>query len=717
MKIEHLYHQITDSIEGFNKRQSQLEMVVFIDQVLSSIKIKTEEEQTVEEAAKATGHNIALVEAPTGTGKSFAYLLACIINAKKHHKKLLISTATKVLQSQLFMTDLPKFIKASGLDINYGLAKGRSNYLCPYQLEISQLEAMGSLLDASDNTSQKLKKLHKAFETGKWKGELDLAPIMVDNALKSRITIDRHQCLGSSCQFNQKDSVVCPYYKNREILRSCDVVITNHSLLVADLSNGAGSVLPFTPEQYFLCVDEAHNLASYALNGFTGELELKSAIHALDELAKMVVSPSNNSYLLDKHDLCDTVCENARSLADDLDKLLKIFKANLNHFKDNVFILNDYINEVVSNEIMDLFLNCHVIAQNLLTDTAKVITYLKDKAKEGNDFSAESNIIRLGIYISVLELIASTSEGIINKDDSRYNANAKWVSYQIRQDRSEMFIVNSAPTYMGNLLLNKLWSRVYGASLVSATLAIGESFEYFKFQLGMNILPEIQTKKLETSFDYTKQAQLVIPQFKYTPDYATRNEFTEELTGYLRYMLNYKLAFGTLVLFFNKAQLLEIYAKLPPMIQDKILLQTDFASNQKLIEEHKKWIDKGEKSIIFGLNSFAEGVDLPSKYCMHVIITKLPFETHKTPAGLVKNYWIEAEKGNYFMEVSLPETTIKLVQAIGRLIRSEHDYGQITICDNRIVLKQYGKMLLSALPKFNMAYNPMFIPENFAKVK
>jgi ATP-dependent DNA helicase DinG len=171
------------------------------------------------------------------------------------------------------------------------------------------------------------------------------------------------------------------------------------------------------------------------------------------------------------------------------------------------------------------------------------------------------------------------------------------------------------------------------------------------------------------------------------------------------------------VIFYNKTHLLDVYQKLSSTIQSKILLQTDFINNQKLIKQHKHLIDSGKSSVIFGLNSFAEGVDLPKLYCMHVIITKLPFETFKNPAKIVQEYWHSYEKSNYFIDVSLPETCIKLIQASGRLIRSEKDYGQITICDSRLIHKNYGIYLLNSLPEFNRKYDPNFINNRFLLIK
>jgi ATP-dependent DNA helicase DinG len=252
--------------------------------------------------------------------------------------------------------------------------------------------------------------------------------------------------------------------------------------------------------------------------------------------------------------------------------------------------------------------------------------------------------------------------------------------------------------------------------ITSATLAIGTNFKYNLHKLGLSLYEKVATYKLETSFIYQKQSQIVVPKFKYAPDFASRNDFDVELTEYLNKTIDYAESYGTLVLFFNRKQLLEVYEKLNKPIQKRILLQTDFMSNQRLINQHKQNIDKGIPSIIFGLNSFAEGVDLPSVYCMHVIITKLPFDTHKDPQNMVQEYWVNFEKSNYFMDVALPETSIRLIQATGRLIRDEGDYGQVTICDNRIIFKNYGTSLLNALPLFNRKYNSQFLGESFTKL-
>ena len=706
MTIAQTYTRLTANQADFQPRPSQLAMVKLIDHCFDNVNPELKD-----------GHNICLIEAPTGTGKSLAYIVAGVTNAKKNGKKFVISTATKTLQGQLFNKDLPQFIQDGGEVFSYGLAKGRSNYLCPYQLELSLSGSGGDMLAVADKTQEKLQQIATEYASKHWDGDLDNAPLFIESKLKPLITIDKHQCIGYQCPYNQKDNSSCPFYKNRELLKSCEVIVTNHSLLLADLDHGGGIVLPVKPADYYLCIDEAHNFPSYAINGFMGQFELKQSLSLVNNAAKLIVNPHNNSYICNDISLCDDLVTKLQDLGDALEKLYQILRLNQNLFSEDqgklVLILNDYLNPAITQDLKDLFMVLAFSSVQVVDSFLKVQEQLKDKLKNSHDYVAEANLVKLGFYLATLEGIAATANYLINQDNSRFNANARWVESRIS---GEDFNIIAGVTNVGKVLAAKLCSQIYAVCLTSATLAIGPRFDYVKFQLGLNFLPAVQESKLETTFNYPEHSQLVIPQFMNAPEYSKRTEFQRELSLYLSQILNYTQAYGTLVLFFNRQQLLETFKQLPLKLQNKILLQTEFSSNQKLIAEHKDTVDKQQPSIIFGLNSFAEGVDLPAKYCMHVLITKLPFETHKDPQNMVREYWVKAENGNYFMDVSLPETCIKLIQAVGRLIRSEKDYGQVTICDNRIVLKQYGSILLDSLPDFNRDYNPEFINQVYLKL-
>ncbi|MEN9391657.1 MAG: hypothetical protein RL017_955, partial [Pseudomonadota bacterium] len=383
---------------------------------------------------------------------------------------------------------------------------------------------------------------------------------------------------------------------------------------------------------------------------------------------------------------------------------------------DNILILNEYLNPTIGTEFQDRFLNLLLVASELQQKFEIIISELKEELKSNQDALIESNLNKIGFYASIITEMVQTSNYLVSQDESRYKANAKWVNLISYKDKHE-YVINASLTHVGNILLSKLWNNVAAAVLTSATLAIGDDFNYYLRLLGLNSLNKVHTLKLATNFNYQNQAQIVVPRLKSAPDFNGRNDFVNELAEYLLTTLDYNEGYGTLVLFFNKAQLQQVYSLLPKRIQQYVLAQPDFVSNQRLINHHKRNIDNAKPSIIFGLNSFAEGVDLPNIYCIHVIITKLPFETHKTPHNMVQEYWIKYEKGNYFLEISLPETCIRLIQASGRLIRSELDYGQITICDNRIINKHYGRFLLDALMPFNRKYDSQFILNSYNKCK
>lgn len=692
-----LYQNLINSNSGFIARQNQWQMIVQIAYTTNQAQIK---EMNAVLNLSNSEQNITVIEAATGIGKSMAYLVglvssykACQAQDSKSNKKIVISTATKVLQSQLFNKDVPSFIRSSKIPLKVGLAKGRSSYLCPYKLKMShnqnELFAGGS----ADSLDQKLDKINTLFYDKCWSGDLDELPSSTSQNIRSHITIETHECLHGSCEFNKKGSVVCPYYKNKEHLRQCDVIITNHSLLLTHLQAGdEGNILPITWEQTLLCVDEAHNFNNYAVNSCTSKFNIQQSINLLSIMSAIVYDKKRESFIYSDIPLCKEVAEHTDDLILAMQNLIEIITKNLQSFKQNSLLINDYISN--SNNILpqhlNLFIQIHGKAHIIWEPLQKIQNKLKENAE------SEARGMQLGFYSNALKRIIDTMSYIINQDDSSFNANARWIS----TDTNEEFTVTAGVTHVGNILLKNLWNKVYSACLVSASLTVQDSFNYTLNQLGLINLPNVTTLKLNSHFNYQEQARLLLAEFVNAPDYQSLLAFNNELTTFLSKTLDYKASFGTLVMFFNKKQMLDIYKNIPYALKNKILLQTDYLSLQRMIDDHKKQIDKGIPSIIFGMNSLAEGVDLVAKYCMHVIITKMPFDTPNDPYNIVREYWIKKQEGNFFMEVSIPEAGLKLIQAAGRLIRTENDHGQITICDNRLTTKFYGKILLAQLAHF-----------------
>jgi ATP-dependent DNA helicase DinG len=228
--------------------------------------------------------------------------------------------------------------------------------------------------------------------------------------------------------------------------------------------------------------------------------------------------------------------------------------------------------------------------------------------------------------------------------------------------------------------------------MTSATLTALGSFEHLMQQTG---LPEdTKLARVESPFDASR-GRFVVPDMRSNP--SNPSEHTDELIERLPSLLEERL--GTLVLFSSRRQLQEVHEALESKFGGSLLIQ-GVMSKAEIIAEHRKRIDNNLPSVIFGLASFAEGVDLPGEYCEHVIIAKLPFAAPDNPIDAAHAELLEAEGRNSFMELTVPSASLRLLQACGRLLRTETDEGTITLLDTRIASKRYGRAILETLPRF-----------------
>jgi len=252
--------------------------------------------------------------------------------------------------------------------------------------------------------------------------------------------------------------------------------------------------------------------------------------------------------------------------------------------------------------------------------------------------------------------------------------------------------VCSSPILASKTLEYSLWEKCCGAVVTSATLTALGNFQRFQMRAGTPNNANYQV--VPSPFNFA-QATLEIPAF--AVDASNADVHTISLIDHLPKLLNKKE--GTLVLFSSRRQMQEVYDEMPDSIRDLILIQGD-NSKQEMLTQHKRKIDDGEGSILFGLASFAEGVDLPGDYCRHVVIAKLPFAVPDDPIESALSEWVESRGGNPFMDITVPDASLKLVQACGRLLRTETDTGKISLLDRRILTKRYGKAILNSLPPF-----------------
>ena len=272
---------------------------------------------------------------------------------------------------------------------------------------------------------------------------------------------------------------------------------------------------------------------------------------------------------------------------------------------------------------------------------------------------------------------------------------ARWVTRGLEERREEIELT-SVPLMPGEILNDTLWSSCHGALATSATLRALGTFDRFRERTG---LPgSARQSHIASPFDFGRVATFSVPRMSAEPPES--KDHTEEIAALLPDLL--RLEPSALVLFNSWWQFNAVAESLPEELRSNCRMQGE-ASKQRLIRDHTRAIDQGQPSYVFGLASFAEGVDLPGDYCRHVIMARIPFAVPDDPVDQALAEWLPTQGRNPFMEMSLPDASLRLVQACGRLIRNETDQGRITLLDRRILTRRYGESLLGALPPYRLA--------------
>lgn len=693
------YQNIALSLPNFRPRKAQREMIAAIANAFSRSLPQAEGE----EAPKRNGESILVVEGPTGVGKSLAYLLAGGIMAQTRQKKLVVSSATVALQEQLVGRDLPFVVEHSGLSLSFALAKGRGRYLCPYKLyQLTQLNAQDSLQGLEqpsllwDRKPKKeeiavLRNMADQFASRQFNGDRDTWPEQIDDQLWQKVTNDRHGCLKAACP-NRSE---CPFFLARDTLENVDVVVANHDLLLADIGMGGGVILP-APINSFYCIDEAHHLPQKALQQFAAEHSLNQAMWFLDRVGNVVDKVAG---VLDKSELAVAATEAASGLQESLQEwLIQLAEEPDLRVEEGK---NDsswiWANGQIPAHLAVLVNNTAVCARMLLKHINSLNEALSVARRDKNQDGSLLDLLSgdLGLLLSRSEQLVSVWDLLATEVVEGEAPLAKWIKRLIGDKVDYSF--HASPISSAAKLAYGLWHRAAGAVLTSATLRSLGNFDLLLQQTGLKGMTDTTMLALDSPFHFAEQGELYIPALTASPREPAAH--TAEIVQWLPKLINAHEEIGTLVLFSSRKQMQEVALKLPDTYLPLLLVQGELPK-QVLLQRHHDAIDAGKPSIIFGLDSFAEGLDLPGELCVQVIIAKLPFAMPDNPIEKTRNHWIEARGGNPFMEITVPEASIKLVQAVGRLIRTESDYGRITILDNRILTARYGKQLLACLPPF-----------------
>lgn len=640
-----------------------------------------------------------VIEAPTATGKSFAYLLGALlanqerIAQNKEKLAIVVSTATVALQEQLIDKDLPfihKLMQAHKIDFSYQLAKGRSRYLCVRKLHHlnttdEELQQEAERLDAS---------LHKD-----WDGDFDLLEKPVSKALMSEIYNTSSACSFGRCEAYHE----CPFFNARQGLRKVDVIVVNHSLLLSHLSLGDGAILPNFEDSLYI-IDECHHLPDRALkslSGFASLLGSHTWINDVDKLLNDLPGQLTDRVMRENW---KEVRKNLIEQLTQMQQLIDPMYAQAQKEETTWRIKN------LTDEMLTLAAAIKNSAEYYLNQCEKLKTKLEDFVEKSDIHSAEGlekQFTQIGFLLERAKNLYNVWSLMINP--ATMPPIAKWViphEKKLKQEEIQTdmlathfqdYDIHASPIEAASLLKQVFWQHVhYGVVLCSATVRSLGKFD--RFLNATALKSEAKTLLLPSPLNYEK-SKLIIANMQSEPTQQERH--IEETAKLLNEVYLKDLHEGALVLFTSIHAMEKVYMRLNKELKKITLIQGD-RSKQAMIAIHKKRVDAFKPSVIFGVDSFSEGVDLPGAYLSRLIIHKLPFSVPTNPIDKTRAEWLESINRKPFMDISLPQASLKLTQMVGRLVRTESDVGEVIILDKRLKTKFYGRALLENLPRFSL---------------
>jgi ATP-dependent DNA helicase DinG len=631
MTILDKYFEILRQFNSYEPRKAQELMV---SRVAQSIALK----QTL------------VVEAGTGSGKSFGYLIPALfqdrLDAEGKKKPVAISTATIALQEQLLQKDIPFLAKAAGLDhLNVKLVKGRGNYLCIQKL--TELERQ-----VKSNSSEFLHINYLKSELqGGWNGDIADLELSIPPELWKEIRSDSEDCLGRRCRFYDQN----PYRQAREDLDQADVLIVNHALYLQDLS-AAQSLLP--PHDVVI-FDEAHQIKHYALGAFTVRIGKFATQKLLQKIHRRLQPLPENFH----HQI-------AESESAIFEWLFRAENSVFRLYPDDLFLY------IVRKHIFVL----QELEQWLVGMDVKQLTLIRPDLFESELDMDKARVQREKLIKQLQGLIARWEFFLEEDPFSKQRVN--WV--EVDKDRL-YYELKSTPLNISEMMGTQLWQEKTGI-LTSATLAVNNNLKFIRKDLGIE---ESEDMVLPSPFKYEDQCVLYLPSHLPDPNSDLFNiAITEEIADILQ--LSQGRAF---VLFTSNQAMRRVSDALIPRLPFPCKVQGEMPRN-RLID----WFKETPNSVIFATSTFWEGIDVPGESLSCVIMDKIPFSPPGDPVNQAVVDYIKARGDDWFGQYVLPQAVIKLKQGFGRLIRTSSDKGLVAILDPRIRQKGYGKIIQRSLP-------------------
>ena len=638
---------IAEKFERYQLRKHQVDMSKAVDKAFKK------------------GHNL-VAEAGTGVGKSFAYLVPAITNMAGNDCKVVISTHTITLQEQLINKDIPFLASVMPFEFKACLAKGRSNYLCKRRLEYSKRKN-SNLFDEFAKQLYEIEAWANETNDGSL-SDLENQPSM---PVWDSVCSEHGNCRGRKCSY-YKD---CFYWRARRRLEQADVIIANHALLFSDLILKRNAPKGVLPDYQYIIVDEAHNIESVAESHFG----INISNFTFSFLMNKIYNAKTKRGAITFNSTDDTIEQ-----VKETNKQIKLFFRQIEAWAEN------------SRDKANLRCPAHFVDDNI-TDSLKALREeLKSIVKNSDDDdSAKDEVLELQRHIERLAELELEIKVFLNqgKDENVY-----WVEIfgSNNSRRTKSVRLRCAPVKVASEIKSVLFDNYQSVILTSATLNSGRKnqgngFDFFAKQVGLDSYKSVE---LGSPYDYHSQVTLYVERTMPMP--SDPNYISSATKAIEKYIT--QTGGKAFVLFTSYSMLKTVAANMESWFDEngfELLQQGQGIDRTMLLTKFKA----DTNSVLFGTDSFWQGVDVPGQALSNVIITKLPFAVPNHPLTAGKIERIRKEGGNPFFDFQLPWAVIKFKQGFGRLIRSHHDKGIVVLLDSRVATKAYGKLFIDAIPK------------------
>lgn len=565
-----------------------------------------------------------------------------------------------------------------------------------------------------------------ALSSGRWDGERDSLHPPPSPEVWAPIAAEGHTCTARHCPVFGN----CTYYQRRREMVAAQVIVVNHDLLLSSL----GSQLLPAPQDCLIVMDEAHHLPHTALSQFASHMDL-SHLQWLERLSSRALRVGQIMQVQEIAHLPEHSSGLRRSLGE-LARLVQqhyasqllpttgqaLARAAMAQVHDDApapmhtaRAPHGQLPQPIEQTLHDVLHH----ADGFLGVLRNIATALRNAMREGNDDAQRLGTFyaQLGALVPRMEAVHATTRMLLTPPGSTAAGSqpasshtsdapptvphAKWFTLQ-RQGDFTVLLAHASPILPGASLRRNLWEQARAVVLTSATLTSCGQFDFFLRESGLQGLPHVRTLEVASPFLYAAQGTLLLHRLRHSPT-TDAQQFASEMIARLMCDLSQLRSGGALVLFTSRQHMRQAVDALPSHMHDKVLVQ-NARPRAELLRTHRQRVADGQCSIIFGLQSFGEGLDLPGAQCEHLFITKLPFAPPDDPVGEARAEWLRTSGRNPFAELVLPATAIRLAQWTGRAIRTEDDVARIHCYDPRLPTTAYGQQLLRGLPAFSIEH-------------